>query len=210
MLVRPVPRPRATRAKGSTQQASAEKTAPMLATVPRAATPRSARSVAGTAFPLGNCRLLFDSLLCATCSHYRIKKNLMSRIPIGELSRRTGVNIETIRYFEKVGIIAAPPRTEGGHRVYDDEHVRALGFIRRARELGFTPHEVRAILNLGGPGKACCDEVREIAAHHLEQVRVKMADLAQLERLLASTIDHCSGGTAPDCAVIDMIEDATA
>ena len=133
----------------------------------------------------------------------------MARITIGELSRRTGVNIETIRYFEKVGIVSAPPRTEGGHRVYDESHVRALGFIRRARELGFTPADVRAILSLGGPGKACCDEVRDIASHHLEQVRAKMADLEQLERLLASTIDRCSGGTAPDCAVIDMIEAAT-
>lgn len=133
----------------------------------------------------------------------------MAHMPIGQLSRRTGVNIETIRYFEKVGLIDAPPRTEGGHRVYDDQHVRALGFIRRARELGFTPDEVRAILNLGGPGKAGCDEVRKIASHHLEQVRAKMVDLAQLERLLASTIDHCSGGAAPDCAVIDMIEHAS-
>lgn len=134
----------------------------------------------------------------------------MARITIGELSRRTGVNVETIRYFEKVGTISAPPRTEGGHRVYDEDHVRALGFIRRARELGFTPEEVRAILNLGGPGKACCSEVREIAAHHLKEVRAKIADLTEIEGLLASTIDQCSGGTNADCAVIDMIEDATA
>jgi MerR family mercuric resistance operon transcriptional regulator len=134
----------------------------------------------------------------------------MARITIGELSRRTGVNIETIRYFEKVGLIATPPRTDGGHRVYDRDQVRALGFIRRARELGFTPLDVRAILNLGGPGKAGCDNVRAIAAHHLEQVRAKMRDLVEFEALLASTIEHCSGGAAPDCAVIDMIEDRAA
>lgn len=124
----------------------------------------------------------------------------------GELARRTGVNLETIRYFERIGMIPAPPRTEGGHRVYGEQHVRLLGFVRRARELGFTPEEVRGILDLGGPGKACCDEVRAIAEHHLERVRAKMADLAQLESLLASTIDHCSGGGAPDCAIIDMLE----
>lgn len=127
-------------------------------------------------------------------------------LSIGELSRRTGVNIETIRYFERIGTIATPSRTEGGHRVYGEEQVRALGFIRRARELGFTPEEVRGILGLGGPGSACCDEVREIAAHHLEQVRSKMADLAHIERLLALTIERCSGDHAPECAVIDMIE----
>ncbi|MGQ0660927.1 MerR family transcriptional regulator [Sphingosinicella sp.] len=125
----------------------------------------------------------------------------------GELARRTGVNIETIRYFERIGILAAPPRTEGGHRIYDDGHARTLGFVRRARGLGFAPEEVRAILDLGGPGKASCVEVREIAAHHLEQVRAKIADLAKLERLLATTIKRCSGGAVPECAIIDLLDE---
>ncbi len=132
----------------------------------------------------------------------------MPGLSIGELARRTGVHIETIRYFERVGLLDAPGRTQGGHRVYADRHVRALGFIKRARELGFTPDEVRAILNLGGPGKACCDEVRDIAVHHLAEVRRKIADLEKLERLLASTVDRCSGGHVPECAVIDMLESA--
>lgn len=132
----------------------------------------------------------------------------MAGLSIGELSRRTGVHIETIRYFEKVGLLDKPGRTDGGHRVYAEHHVRALSFIRRARELGFTPEEVRAILNLGGPGEAHCDEVREIAVLHLEQVRRKMADLARLERLLATTVKRCSGGHVPECPVIDMLESA--
>ncbi len=132
------------------------------------------------------------------------------RITRGELARRTGVNIETIRYFENIGVLATPDRTEGGHRVYDEGHVRTLGFVRRARNLGFTPQEVRAILALGGPGTASCDEVRKIAEHHLEQVRAKIADLAELERLLTGTVEHCSGEAAPECAVIDLIEESTA
>lgn len=132
----------------------------------------------------------------------------MVGLSIGELARCTGVHIETIRYFEKVGLLGAPDRTEGGHRVYVDQHVRTLSFIKRARELGFTPKEVRTMLELGGPGGACCDEVQEIAVHHLEQVRRKMADLARLERLLASTVERCSGGHVPDCPVIDMLESA--
>jgi len=131
----------------------------------------------------------------------------MASLTIGKLSSRTGVNIETIRYFEKVGLISPPPRTEGGHRIYDQEHLRVLGFIRRARELGFTPQEVRGILHLGGPADACCDEVREICAKHLQTVRSKMADLARLERLLSSTINRCSGDHTPHCAIIDMIEE---
>lgn len=134
----------------------------------------------------------------------------MGSFTIGQLSRRTGVKVETIRYFEKVGLIAPPPRTGGGHRVYGDDHLRALGFIRRARELGFSPDEVRGILALGGPGAASCRQVQEIAARHLETVRGKMADLARLEALLASTIDRCSGKAVPQCAVIDMIEEAPA
>lgn len=130
-------------------------------------------------------------------------------LAIGELSRRTGVNIETIRYFERVGIVATPPRTSGGRRVYGAGHVRVLGFIRGARELGFTPAEVRAILSLGGPAQASCSEVHEIAAHHLERVRAKMADLAQLESLLATTIDRCEGDGAASCAVIELLDQYT-
>jgi len=128
------------------------------------------------------------------------------RISRGELARRTGVNAETIRYFEGIGTLSAPPRTAGGHRIYDEGHVRTLGFIRRARNLGFTPEDVRAIVDLGGPGKAPCAEVREIAAHHLEQVRDKIADLTEIERLLTATVENCSGRRNGDCAVIDMIE----
>lgn len=134
----------------------------------------------------------------------------LKRITRGELARRTGVNIETIRYFETIGVLATPERTEGGHRIYDEGHVRTLGFVRRARNLGFTPQEVRAILALGGPGKAGCAEVRTIAEHHLEKVRAKLADLVELERLLTGTVEHCSGKAAPECAVMDLIEESTA
>jgi MerR family mercuric resistance operon transcriptional regulator len=130
------------------------------------------------------------------------------RLTRGELARRTGVNAETIRYFERIGMLPAPERTEGGHRIYDRRHVRTLAFIRSARSLGFRPDEVRAILQLGGPGTAPCAEVRQIAAHHLDQVRAKIADLVEIERQLAQTIAQCSGAASPACAVIDMIEDA--
>ena len=125
---------------------------------------------------------------------------------IGELSRRTGVNAETIRYYEKVKLLPIPRRTAGGRRIYGPVETRILAFIRRARELGFTPDEVRALLDLGGPGKASCAEVRTIAARHLEGVRARIADLRKLERLLAKTIAKCSGRKVPDCPVIDILE----
>jgi MerR family mercuric resistance operon transcriptional regulator len=125
-------------------------------------------------------------------------------IPIGELSRLTGVNIETIRYYERIKMLRSPPRTEGGRRVYGATEIRVLAFIRRGRELGFGLDDVRALLALGAPGKASCADVREIAAHHLDDIRAKVADLRKLERLLAKTIAQCSGSKAPDCPVLDI------
>ena len=127
-------------------------------------------------------------------------------VAIGELSRLTGVNIETIRYYEKIKMLPAPLRTEGGHRVYGARETRLLVFIRRGRELGFTLDEIRALLDLGEPGKASCGEVREIARHHLTHIRSKIDDLAKLEKLLAKTIARCSGGKVPDCPVLDILD----
>ena len=126
--------------------------------------------------------------------------------PIGELSRCTGVNIETIRYYEKIKMLQAPPRTEGGHRVYGATETRTLAFIRRSRELGFTLNEIRALLDLGGPGKASCSQVRKIATHHLKYIRAKISDLVKLERLLAKTIARCSGNAVPDCPILDILD----
>jgi MerR family mercuric resistance operon transcriptional regulator len=98
-------------------------------------------------------------------------------LPIGALSKRSGVNIETIRYYERVKMLAPPPRTASGRRVYNSTDLRILVFIRRSRELGFSLDEIRALLRLGGPEKASCREVREIAAHHLEDIRARLVDL---------------------------------
>src|SRR5215831_10799320 len=112
-------------------------------------------------------------------------------VPIGELSRRTGVHVETIRYYEKIKMLPAPRRTAGGHRVYGPQQARVLAFIRRGRELGFTLEEIRALLALAGPGKASCAEVRAIATRHLEDIRTKIGDLTKLERLLSRTVAKC-------------------
>ena len=127
-------------------------------------------------------------------------------VPIGELSRRTGVNIETIRYYEKIKMLPAPRRTMGGHRVYGAQEARILAFIRRGRELGFTLDEIRALLDLGGPGKASCAEVRAIAKRHLDDIRAKINDLTKLQRLLGKTVARCSGKKVPDCPVLDILD----
>lgn len=126
--------------------------------------------------------------------------------PIGELSKRSGVNIETIRYYERARMLVPPPRTASGRRVYGIRDVRILAFIRRARELGFSLEEIRALLRLGGPEKATCREVRTIATRHLEDIRAKLTDLKKLERLLSRTVARCSGKTAPECPVLEILD----
>src|SRR5436190_23245298 len=99
----------------------------------------------------------------------------VAAISIGELSRRAGVNIETIRYYERINMMPHPPRTTSGRRLYGQMESRTLTFIRRARELGFTLNEIRALLALSTKeGHQACAEVRELAADHLEDVRTKI------------------------------------
>lgn len=128
-------------------------------------------------------------------------------IPIGELSRRTGCNIETIRYYERIGLMPAPPR-KGRYRSYGGDHVARLGFVRRARELGFTLDEVRALLGLAAGGYASCAEVRNLAASHLKDVRVRIADLKRMERVLADSVRACDAGQDPGCPLIEALRAA--
>jgi MerR family mercuric resistance operon transcriptional regulator len=127
-------------------------------------------------------------------------------IQIGELSRRTGCNIETIRYYERISLLRAPARSAGHYRVYDTADVRRLAFIRRARELGFTLDEVRALLALSANDRQdTCAQVREFAAGHLAEVRAKIADLRAMERVLADAVWRCTAGELPGCPIIDAL-----
>jgi MerR family mercuric resistance operon transcriptional regulator len=130
-------------------------------------------------------------------------------IQIGELSRRTGCNIETIRYYERIALLPAPARSAGRYRVYDAADVRRLAFIRRARELGFTVDAVRALLALSAnDGQSACAEVRELAAGHLAEVRAKIADPQAMERVLADAVRRCASGELPGCPVIEALSAA--
>lgn len=130
-------------------------------------------------------------------------------LTIGALSRRSGVNIETIRYYERIQLIQKPPRTSGGHRSYDPAEVDHLLFIRRARVLGFGIKEIRALLALSVCGANSCAEAREIAAAQLADVRAKQHDLVKLETILADTIAQCDarcrGPVVPACPVFEML-----
>ena len=125
--------------------------------------------------------------------------------PIGVLSAETGVNIETIRYYERIELMPAPPRTEGKQRVYDIRHLKRLTFIRRTRELGFSVEEIRGLLRLVDGGSYTCAEVNEITVRHLDDIRRKMADLKKLSRVLGNMAAQCSKGQVPECPIIDAL-----
>src|SRR5437879_13460473 len=99
-------------------------------------------------------------------------------ISIGELSKHSGVNIETIRCYERIKMLPPPPRTASGRRVYGPAETRTLALIRRSRDLGFTLEEVRALLALGAPERAPCADVAKIASAHLASVRTKASACA--------------------------------
>lgn len=126
---------------------------------------------------------------------------------IGTLSRRTGCNVETIRYYEREGLLPDPPRTAGGHRVYGEAHLKRLTFIRRGRELGFTLEDVRGLLRMVDGEHHSCAEVRSLTLDHLEVVRGKLADLKKLEKVLKQLADRCIGNELPDCPILDALFD---
>jgi MerR family mercuric resistance operon transcriptional regulator len=124
---------------------------------------------------------------------------------IGTLSKPTGCNVETIRYYERVGLLPLPVRTPGGYRLYGIEHLKRLTFIRRARALGFSIEEVRRLLNLADHHKRPCREARKVAAAHLEDIRSKIADLKAMERVLKETVARCADGKGSHCPLIETL-----
>ncbi len=124
---------------------------------------------------------------------------------IGEVSRRTGCNIETIRYYERIGVLPQLPRSKGGHRVYAESHLKRLAFVQRSRGLGFTQKEVRGLLKLVDGGDFTCCEIKEIALAHADEVRQKISDLQRMENVLSNMAAECDGGTVPDCPIIDAL-----
>jgi len=125
--------------------------------------------------------------------------------PIGALSTATGVNIETIRYYERIGLMPAPPRTQGGQRVYDVHHLRRLTFIRRSRELGFSLDQIRALLGLAGTHELTCADVKDLAEQHITDIRRKIKDLKRLERILADLAARCHGKQVPECPILNAL-----
>jgi Cu(I)-responsive transcriptional regulator len=129
----------------------------------------------------------------------------MQGLSIGEAAKAAGTGAETIRYYEKIGLLPKPARTSGNYRSYGVLEVARLTFIRRARELGFSLDHVRTLLSLSDDRGKSCGEVDEIARAHLETVEQKIADLTALKRELSNTISQCSQGTIADCRILEAL-----
>lgn len=126
---------------------------------------------------------------------------------IGELARLAGSNAETVRYYERVGLLPQPPRTSGNYRDYGPAHVDRLAFIRHARGLGFELDDVRALLRLADDPGGDCQEADRIATHHLIAVDAKLKRLQRLKAELRSMIAQCRGGKVSTCGIIDALSD---
>ena len=126
-------------------------------------------------------------------------------LSIGTLARRTGTKIETIRYYERIGLLPAPARTEGNFRLYAASDLERLSFIRRGRDLGFSLDAVRALLRLAVDRTQPCAEVDRIARLHLTEVERKLADLAALRAELKQLIEQCGQGTIAECRILEAL-----
>jgi MerR family mercuric resistance operon transcriptional regulator len=126
-------------------------------------------------------------------------------VTIGTLSAATGVHVETIRYYERIGILPAPPRSAAGRRLYEGGHVSRLRFVRKARSLGFTLEEVRHLLELADDGPRSCGNVQALARDHLARVRAKIADLRRMEATLVDISRRCGEGALADCPIIEAL-----
>jgi len=125
--------------------------------------------------------------------------------PIGVLSRRSKVSIETIRYYERASLLRKPARSAGGYRLYQSSDANRLCFIRRARDLGFSLDEVRRLLDLADQRSRSCRRVHDIAAEHLSEVQAKIVDLKRMERVLGVMMKTCAQGTMPTCPLLEAL-----
>ena|SRR5438045_1577461 len=128
------------------------------------------------------------------------------RLSIGDVAKATGVKVVTIRYYEQIGLLPVPSRTDGNYRAYNQEHIRGLRFIRRCRDFGFTLEQVRDLLRLVSRKNEACSEVDQITMRHLADIETKVSDLSRLAAELRRISDCCRGdGLIADCRIIEAL-----
>ena len=132
----------------------------------------------------------------------------MRKQTIGEVADLVGVDVETIRYYERIGLTISPSRTRGGHRLYQNANIQRLRFIRRARDVGFSIEDIRALIEIEKDERRCCSDVRDIAVSNLEKIRAKRAELERMEQVLAQAASACTADDSPLCSILDYLNGA--
>lgn len=140
-------------------------------------------------------------------SDYRSKKKMTKEFSIGKAAKTSGVKVTTIRYYESVGLMPEPRRVESGRRVYDQASVDLLGFIRHARDLGFTVEAIRDLIDLQENPGTDCTRADELARHHLVETQKRIEQLRVLEHELKRMIEGCAGGKVGSCEIVTSLFD---
>jgi MerR family mercuric resistance operon transcriptional regulator len=131
-------------------------------------------------------------------------------VKISEASQASGCHLETIRYYERIGLMPAPTRTGSGYRSYSEQDVERLRFITRGRDLGFSLDEIRSLMRLDQDGDLACEDVTRLAQQHLIDVQERIRDLQRVARELERTIRSCSGGVRAQCAILNALKHSPA
>ena len=129
----------------------------------------------------------------------------VANLRIGQLAARTGILVETVRYYERVGLIPGARRSKSGYRLYRPEHLHRLVFVRRCRDFGFSIKEIKSLIALADHREQPCEDVTSIAKQHLADVRAKRADLNRLELALDALVTSCKGGRVADCRILEAL-----
>ncbi len=126
---------------------------------------------------------------------------------IGQLAKKAGCKVETVHYYEKIGLMPEPPRSNGGHRLYNLSHIKRLNYIRRSRELGFSIEQIRGLLKFIDEPDHCCGEIKSIALLQAHEIMQKINDLEKLKQALNEMITACKGDdmTIDNCPIFDVL-----
>lgn len=134
----------------------------------------------------------------------------MRTLTVGDVARRAGVNVATLRYYERRGLLAHPPRTASNYRIYGDDAARRVLFIKRAQALGFSLEEIKDLLSLKASPTAHCGDVREFAAEKIQEIEEKIGTLEAMRAALSRLIAACAGdGPVSECPILDSLEGET-
>ncbi|MBX3710422.1 MAG: helix-turn-helix domain-containing protein [Lysobacter sp.] len=131
---------------------------------------------------------------------------MMDSLTIGQLANATATKAETIRYYERIGLLLAPPRSAGNYRTYGPLDVQRLGFVRRARELGFSIEQIRELLSLGVDAEQDCGDIDQLTRAHVTRIEEKIADLQRLKDELFAMLRACPGGTVAQCQILQSLQ----